>query len=97
MVKIIDGWYYEVEEKQYTLIHQYNYEGVKFGTKEKTGEVKQKNEIIGYYVTLSEMLIKLTKLLAKEKVDNGEIKTIEEHVQALRTIKNELEEILNPF
>lgn len=97
MIEIISGWYYTVEDNQYTLIHEYMYDVLKFGTKEKTGETKLKSEIIGYFTSLSGLLKRLTVLLAKEKIDNGEIKTIEQHISALRIIKDELDDICKPF
>lgn len=97
MIEIISGWYYTVEDNQYTLIHEYMYDVLKFGTKEKTGETKLKSEIIGYFTSLSGLLKRLTILLAKEKIDNGEIKTIEQHISALRKIKDELDNICKPF
>lgn len=33
MIKIIDGWFYTADENQYTLIHVYEREKMKFGTK----------------------------------------------------------------
>lgn len=97
MIEIMSGWYYTVDDNQYTLIHQYVYDVLKFGTKEKTGETRVKTETIGYFTTLAKLLEKLTFLLAKEKVDNGEIKTIEQHITALKRIKDELNEICMPF
>lgn len=97
MIKIKAEWYYTVDDNQYTLIHQYMCDVQKFGTKEKTGETRLKTETISYFITLSALLEKLTFLLAKEKVDSGEIKTIEQHITVLRRIKEELYEICMPF
>lgn len=97
MIKIINGWYYSVDEYQYILIHEYEKEKGVFGKGEKTGEMKEVKETVGYYSNLSTMLIQLTKILAKEKIDNGEIKTIEQHIKELNKIKNELESVVNPF
>lgn len=97
MIKILDDWYYEFDGVQYTLIHIYEKEMTAFGSKEKTGEVREVREMIGYYSTMTATLLKLTTLLAKEKIDNGEIKTIEQHITALKTIKEEIESLVVPF
>ena len=97
MIKIIDGWFYETDKYQYTLIHVYEREKMNFGTKETTGEMKTIREEIGYFKSLELMLVKLCELLAKEKITTGKITTIEEHIQELRTIKNQLSELVMPF
>lgn len=97
MIKIIDGWYYEVDEFNYSLIHKYEREKGVFGTNEKTGEMKTVKEYIGHFRSMADMLIKLTRILAREKIAAGEIATIEEHIQALRTIKEQLLELVMPF
>ena len=97
MIKIIDGWFYTADENQYTLIHVYEREKMKFGTKETTGEMKTIREEIGYFKSLALMLVRLTELLAKEKIAAGEIATIEEHIQALRTTEEQLSELVMPF
>lgn len=97
MIKIKDDWYYEFDGVQYTLIHIYEKEMTAFGSREKTGEVREVQETIGYYSTMAAMLLKLTTLLAKEKIDTGEIKTIEQHITVLKTIKEEIESIVSPF
>lgn len=59
--------------------------------------MKTIREGIGYFKSLALMLVRLTELLAKEKIAAGEITTIEEHIQALRTIKEQLSELVMPF
>lgn len=97
MVKIIDGWFYSVDDNEYILLHEYEYEGIDWNTKEKTGEIKTKFVERGYFTSLSVMLETLTVLLAKEKIYNGEITTIQQHIEQLRKIKDELESIILPF
>lgn len=97
MIKICDGWYYTADENEYTLIHEYEYEPCKFGTKEKTGEIKTRRVEVGYFTTLSAMLTKLVTILGKEKIASGEITTLSEHIEELRRIKTELENDILPF
>ena len=97
MIKIIDGWFYTADENQYTLIHIFDREKISFETREKTGEMKTVRKEVGYFKSLELMLVRHTELLAKEKIAAGKIKTIEEHIQVLRTIKNQLSELVMPF
>lgn len=97
MIKILDGWFYEVDEFNYSLIHEYEREKGVFGTNEKTGEMKTVKEYVGHFRSMADMLVKLTRILAREKIAAGEIATIEEHIQALRTIKEQLSELVMPF
>lgn len=94
MVKILDGWYYIPEKRQYTLVHIYEREKGVFGkTDQKSGEIVQKKEEVGYFRTLEGMLHRLAALLAKERYDRGEIETLKEYIAALKEIKAELAEI----
>ena len=97
MIKIIDGWFYSVDDNEYILLHEYEYEGINWHTREKTGETKRKFVERGYFTSLSAMLEKLVVLIAKEKIYNGEITTIQQHIEQLRKIKDELESIIIPF
>ena len=95
MVKIIGDWYYLADNNCYDLRKIYEKEV----TNPKTGEKRADTvtEYYGYYTTLAVMLEKLTVLIAKEKIYNGEITTIQQHIEQLRKIKDELESIIIPF
>ena len=94
MIKIIDGWYYEFEDKQYVLINEYQKERVEFKTKKPTGEMITKREEVGYFTSLTGMLTRLSKILLKEKYDAGEILTIKQYIYELKRLKKQLEEIV---
>lgn len=92
-IKIMDGWSYAVDDQQYILIHEFEYEKRDFKTRQFTGEVGSKREEAGYFRSLDGMLGRLTEILCEEKADAGEIKTIREHIAELRKIHAELKEI----
>ena len=95
MIDIINGWYYEFDSTQYILYHEVEREIRNVKTKEtRIGTVR---ETIGYFSSISTMLVKMTQLMAKDKIDNGEISTIEKHIEELNKIKNQLVDIINPF
>ena len=97
MVKIIDGWYYEYDGMQYILIHEFERERFEFRSKKKTGEIRCVKDIVGYFSTLSAMVVKLVALLAIEKISSGEITTIEQYIETLKKYKEEIENHILPF
>lgn len=90
MIKILDDWFYKIDDFQHILIHQYERPKIDFRTKQKTGEMISKIEEVGYFPSLEEMLMKLAKILVKEKYDRGEINSLQEHIRELNRIKAEL-------
>lgn len=95
MIKIIDGWYYTFDGVQYTLIHEEMRNVTNRTTKET--RLDKVREIHGYYTSVSAMIVKLSTLLAKEKIDSGEITTIQEHLNELKKNNDILREIIAPF
>lgn len=97
MIEIIHGYYYKYDGLQYMLIREFDRECVDIKTRQKTGEVRTVQEIAGYYTTLAAMLTAVTKYIAIEGIERGEIKTLAEHIEKLRKTKEELENLINPF
>lgn len=94
MIKICDGWYYVIEESEYTLIHEYEKVKGVFGKPEAaSGETVIKREEVGYFISLKEMLKKLARILSKEQADAGQITTIGEHIETLKSLEANLAEI----
>lgn len=95
MVKIIDGWYFKLDDYQHILIHQYEREKLDFKTKRGTGEFVTKTEEVGYFPTEEGMLVGLRRILVREKYERGEIETINQYLAELRKINAELAEVCN--
>lgn len=94
MIKIIDNWYYKLEDDQYILIHKFQKEKGVFGkVGVGSGEYVEKIEEVGYFMSVAFMLERLAYILCKEKADAGEIKTIKEYIAELRKMRAELREI----
>ena len=91
MVKIIDGWCFETDEKQYILIHQYEKEKGVFG---KTVE---KRDEVGYFQTVTGMLRRLAEIVVKEKVADGQIQTIRDYIDELERIEKKLHEMCKGY
>lgn len=96
MIKIIDDWYYKLEDDQYILIHKFQKEKGVFGkVGVGSGEYVEKIEEIGYFMSVAFMLERLAYILCKEKADAGEIKTIKEHITELRKMREELRKMVS--
>lgn len=95
MVKIIDGWYFKLDDYQHILIHQYEKEKMDFKTKRGTGEFVMRTEEVGYFPTPTEMLERLRQILVKEKYDEGKIETIGQYIAELKQTGAELAEVCN--
>lgn len=98
MVEIIKDWYFEADDKQYILIHQYEKEKGVFGKKgESSGETVVKREEIGYFQTVAGMLRRLAEILAKEKVADGQIQTVRDYIDELERIEKKLREMCKGY
>lgn len=90
MVSIIDGWSFDVDDHQYILIHSYTREKLDFKTKQGTGEMVEKREEVGYFMTVTAMLRRLAEILAREKIADGQIKTIRNYIDELEKVEENL-------
>ena len=98
MVKIIDGWYFEADDKQYILIHQYEKEKGVFGKKgENSGETVVKKEEVAYFQTVTGMLRRLAEILVREKMTDGQIQAIRDYISELERIEKKLHEMCKGY
>lgn len=91
MVKINDEWYFTDDGVQFTLIRKYKKKkGIfgKFGT--QSDEEVDVTEVYGYFTTLKKMCRRLARVICKEQVDQGLIKTIGEYIDALDRLEEKL-------
>ena len=61
---------------------------------EETSELVERAEELGYFNTVEYMLRRLARILVREKYDAGEIKTLREHIEELRKMREELRSLL---
>lgn len=98
MVKIIDGWYFDVDEREYILVHQYEKEKGVFGKKgESSGETVVKQEEVAYFQTITPMLRRLAEILVKEKVIGGQVQTVREYIDEMEQIEKKLHEVCKGY
>lgn len=87
---ITDGWSFTTDENQYILIHTFMREKQDFKTRKGTGEMVEKREEVGYFKTVTGMLQRLAEILVREKISEGQIKTIREYITELKKINKML-------
>ena len=89
-ITITDGWSFTADENQYVLVHTYMREKQDFKTRKGTGEMVEKREEVGYFKTVAGMLQRLAEILVREKISEGQIKTIREYITELKKINKML-------
>lgn len=97
MVSIIDGWSFDVDDHQYILIHSYTREKLDFKTKQGTGELVEKREEVGYFMTVTAMLRRLAEILAREKIADGQIKSIRNYIDELGKVEENLRKMCKNY
>lgn len=89
-ITITDGWSFTADENQYILVHTFMREKQDFKTRKGTGEMVERREEVGYFKTVAGMLQRLAEILVKEKISEGQIKTIREYITELKKINKML-------
>lgn len=98
MVEILDGWYFKIDEFQYVLVHKYEKAKGVFGkVGVDSGEVVTKQDEVGYFKTVTAMLRRLTEILVREKMADGQIQTIRDYIGELERIEKKLHEMCKGY
>ena len=97
MVNIIDGWSFDVDDHQYILIHSYTRAKLDFKTKQGTGEMVEKREEVGYFMTVTAMLRRLAEILAREKITDGQIRTVRNYIDELEKVEENLRKMCRDY
>ena len=98
MVKIIDSWYFKIDEFQYVLVHEYEQAKGVFGkVGVDSGEMVTKQDEVGYFKTVAAMLRRLAEILVREKIADGSIETIRDYIDELERIEKKLHEVCRGY
>ena len=98
MIKILDGWYFKMDEFQYVLVHEYQKAKGVFGkVGVDSGEMVTKQDEVGYFRTVTAMLRRLAEFLVRDKIAEGEIKTIREYIDEMERIEKRLHEMVKGY
>ena len=96
-ITITDGWSFTADENQYILVHTYMREKQDFKTRKGTGEMVEKREEVGYFKTVTAMLRRLAEILVREKMVDGQMRTIRDYIDELERIEKKLHEICRGY
>lgn len=97
LIHIADGYYYAIEDNQYTLYFCGERDKIDIVTKKSTGERIEYKECVGYYFTLENMLRSVIKEWSNEKAKSFEVTTIKEHLDVLQDTRDKVLEITKGF
>ena len=86
-----------MDENQYILVHKYMWEKQDFKTRKGTGEWIEKKDEVGYFRTVTAMLRRLAEFLVRDKIAEGEIKTIREYIDEMERIEKRLHEMVKGY
>ena len=90
MVKLIDDYYMDADEHQYILKR-------KVGYKKADGTQAEREDSIGYFTSIENLVVALSDKLLREEIQNEKIKDLFFCVEELRDIRASLYEIINVF
>lgn len=95
MIPIIAGYYYSIDNlNNHTLYYKEKREVKKLGNnKGGTGEFKEFCDTLGYYPNMTWLLKVLIKDSAYRKIEVGEIKKVEDYLDALENMTQRIENI----
>lgn len=95
MVHIVDKFYFSADEVQYILYEKGEREKIDIKTKKPTGVIASYTITLGYYSTIEIMLKALSRKILREKIQNDEITTWKETVQAVQDLYEQEKELLS--
>lgn len=95
MVKIIDEYFYAADGKCYTLYRIEVKEKLIHRTKEKSGEIGEVKTCLGYFKDLAALVKSVADDLTARKINNGEIKTICQHIEEYKSTFKMLMDAIN--
>lgn len=95
MVKITDEYFYTADGKCYALYRVEVKEKRIQRSKQKSGEIGEVRTCLGYFKDLAQMVNAVANNLVARKIDNGEIKTIYEHIEEYKFAVKMLTDAVN--
>lgn len=90
MIHIISDYYFETDDHQYILYQCGVREKQSFGKKEPTGEMKEFQNVLGYYGNISGMLNGCMRHANRTACKRGDIKNLKECIDHLDDIAGKI-------
>ena len=95
MIHIVDKYYFTADDTQYILYEKGEREKIDIKTKKSTGIIAPYSITLGYYSTLENLLKAMSRKILREKIQNDEIATWKETVQAVQDLYEQEKELLS--
>ena len=89
-IHLLDNYYYTADKYQYILVCKETRKKLELGTKRQLDEEIEAVSVLGYYLTLQQMLVNCANLLARNAVANEQVTTLNENIQMLNNTYNTL-------
>lgn len=98
-IPIVAGYAYSIDRcNNHILYYTTIREKKELGRNGKgTGVMKEHTEILGYYSSMEMMLKAVIKDSAFRKIENGDIKTVKEHLDSLKEMEERIKTITGGF
>lgn len=90
MIKIIEGYAFTHDRFGYTLFETGVREKQDFKSRQKTGEMIEYTDTLGYYLTLNSMLTALLRFATKRAADSAGVKQIGDYIAIMEQISKDI-------
>ena len=99
LIPIVAGYYYSIDKAgNHTLYFKAMKAKQEFGKRGVyTGEEREVCEVIGYYSDLTSLLKAVVKNSAFRKIDDGEIKSVKDYIDSLKSMAERIETITGGY
>lgn len=96
MIKIIDGFYFEQDDMQFTLYAAGKRQKTScFGRTAADGEMIEYKDTLGYFSTLSAMLESCLKHATRKATEEAGVDNIGDYIKIMREIADRIKEFAN--
>jgi hypothetical protein len=93
LVKIIDGYAFDYDESNYILYAIGMREKGVFGsTTEKTGELVEYKEILGFYSSITTMCMAVLNIETKKSAENANVQTLGDFLAIMEQISQRIKQ-----
>lgn len=93
-IPLTDNYYYSADDNNYILYYFNRREKIDITTKKSTGEILETYDFVGYYSKFTTLIEATVTYLNRTAISEGEIKTLKDCVQQIKTTTEKLMALL---
>lgn len=90
MIKIIEGYGFEHDSQQFILYRTGKREKLEFGTKNKTGQIVEYKELVGFYTNLATVCMAVLNLETKRAAESAGVDNLGDYLAIMERISQEI-------